>query len=64
MKVEERPFTIEEAKEADEAFITSASMFVMPVVAIDGAMLGNGAPGPVAKRLREIYLEESLKAAV
>jgi D-alanine transaminase len=64
MKVEERPFTIDEAKEADEAFITSASMFVMPVVAIDGAMLGNGAPGPVAKRLREIYLEESLKAAV
>jgi D-alanine transaminase len=64
MKVEERPFTIEEAKEADEAFITSASMFVMPVVQIDGAMLGNGAPGPVAKRLREIYLEESLKAAV
>jgi D-alanine transaminase len=64
MKVEERPFTIEEAREADEAFITSASAFVMPVVGIDGAMIGNGAPGPVSKRLREIYLEESLKTAV
>jgi D-alanine transaminase len=64
MEVEERPFTIDEAKEADEAFITSASTFVMPVVSIDGAMIGNGAPGPVAKRLREIYLDESRKAAV
>ncbi|MEM1238047.1 MAG: D-amino-acid transaminase [Pseudomonadota bacterium] len=64
MKVEERAFTIDEAKEADEAFVTSASTFVMPVVAIDGAEIGAGAPGPVAKRLREIYLEESLKTAV
>ena len=64
MQVEERSFTLDEAKEADEAFITSASTFVMPVVEIDGAALGNGAPGPVAKRLREIYLEESIKAAV
>lgn len=64
MKVEERAFTLEEAKDADEAFITSASTFVMPVVEIDGQSLGNGTPGPVAGRLREIYLEESLKAAV
>jgi D-alanine transaminase len=64
MKVEERPFTIEEAQAADEAFITSASTFVMPVVEIDGAALGGGTPGPVATRLREIYLEESRKAAV
>jgi D-alanine transaminase len=64
MKVEERPFTIDEAKAADEAFITSASAFVMPVVAIDGTELGSGAPGPVATRLREIYLDESRKAAV
>ncbi len=64
MQVEERPFTIEEAKAADEAFITSASMFVMPVVEMDGEAIGSGAPGTVAKRLREIYLEESLKAAV
>ncbi len=64
MTVEERAFTIEEAQAADEAFITSASTFVMPVVEIDGASLGDGTPGPVAARLREIYLEESLKAAI
>lgn len=64
MEVEERNFTIKEAMEADEAFITSASTFVMPVVEIDGAKLGDGTPGHVAPRLREIYLEESLKKAI
>jgi D-alanine transaminase len=64
MKVEERSFTIAEAQDADEAFITSASMFVMPVVEIDGASIGSGTPGPVATRLREIYLDESRKVAV
>ncbi|EBA10393.1 D-amino-acid transaminase [Sagittula stellata] len=64
MKVEERNFTIEEAQQADEAFITSASSFVMPVVEIDGVPLGDGRPGPKAARLREIYLEESRKVAV
>ena len=64
MEVEERNFTIAEAQEADEAFVTSASAFVMPVVEIDGAQLGDGVPGPVANRLREIYLEESLKKAI
>ncbi|MDW3223211.1 MAG: D-amino-acid transaminase [Paracoccaceae bacterium] len=64
MEVEERNFTIDEAKDADEAFITSASTFVMPVVEIDGVALGEGVPGRVAPRLREIYLEESLKAAI
>jgi D-alanine transaminase len=64
MEVEERNFTIEEAREADEAFITSASTFVMPVVEIDGVTLGDGTPGRVAPRLREIYLEESLRRAV
>jgi D-alanine transaminase len=64
MEVEERNFTIDEAKQADEAFITSASTFVMPVVEIDGVSLGDGSPGRVAPRLREIYLEESRKAAV
>jgi D-alanine transaminase len=63
-EVEERPFTIAEAMAADEAFFTSASAFVMPVVEIDGAVLGNGKPGPVARRLREIYLDESRKTAV
>ena len=64
MEVEERNFTIDEAKEADEAFITSASTFVMPVVEIDGVSLGDGTPGSVTPRLREIYLEESLKKAI
>lgn len=64
MEVEERDFTIEEAQAADEAFITSASTFVMPVVEIDGVALGDGAPGRRALRLREIYLDESRKAAV
>ncbi|UWQ07519.1 D-amino-acid transaminase [Aliiroseovarius crassostreae] len=63
MEVEERSFTIAEAQEADEAFFTSASAFVMPVVEIDGVALGDGQPGPVMARLREIYLEESLKKA-
>ncbi|MEB8387754.1 D-amino-acid transaminase [Rhodobacteraceae bacterium KMM 6894] len=64
MEVEERSFTIAEAQDADEAFFTSASAFVMPVIEIDGVSLGDGTPGPVARRLREIYLEESLKAAI
>ncbi len=64
MEVIERAFTIEEAKAADEAFTTSASAFVMPVVEIDGVRLGDGSPGPVARRLREIYLEESRKSAI
>ena len=64
MQVEERLFTIDEAKEADEAFVTSATTFVMPVVEIDGAAIGTGKPGSVAARLREIYLEESRKAAI
>lgn len=64
MPVEERSFTVDEAKAADEAFVTSASAFVMPVVEIDGSALGTGVPGPRALRLREIYIEESRKAAI
>ncbi len=64
MIVEERAFTIAEAQKADEAFITSASMFVMPVVEVDNIAVGTGTPGPVVTRLREIYLEEMRKAAI
>jgi D-alanine transaminase len=64
MQVEERPFTLDEAQAADEAFITSASTFVMPVVEIDGTPVGSGKPGSIASRLREIYLDESRRAAV
>jgi D-alanine transaminase len=64
MKVEERSFSIAEAQGADEAFCTAASAFVTPVVEIDGEAVGDGTPGPVATRLREIYIEESRKAAI
>ncbi len=64
MEVEERPFTIDEAKAADEAFFTSASAFVMPVVEIDGAALGGGTPGPVTARMRGIYVDEMRKSAI
>ena len=64
MVVEERPFTLEEVKSAEEAFITSASTFVMPVVEMDGTAIGSGTAGPIASRLREIYLDESRKAAI
>lgn len=64
MVVEERNFTIEEAQGADEAFITSATTFVQPVVSIDGAQVGTGEPGSVALRLREIYIDETRKAAL
>ena len=63
MKVEERPFSVEEAKQAREAFITSASLFVTPVVALDGAKIGAGTPGPVAARLRSLYLEQARNGA-
>ncbi|RED12115.1 D-amino-acid transaminase [Pontivivens insulae] len=64
MKVEERPFTPEEAKDAAEAFVTAASSFVQPVVEIDGVTLGDGKPGPIAKRLREIYIAEARAQAI
>ncbi len=64
LEVVERPFTVEEALSADEAFITSSSLFVMPVVMIDGVAVGDGRPGKVSGRLREIYISESRKRAV
>ncbi len=56
VQVIEQPFTPEQAYRAKEAFITSASMFVMPVVSIDGHTIGDGKPGDVTKRLRELYI--------
>ncbi len=64
MSVEERPFTIAEAKGAREAFITAASAFVTPVVKIDGAQVADGQVGPVAKRLRALYLDSAKRTAV
>ena len=54
---------IAEALAADEAMLTSASNFVLPVVAIDGKPIGTGTPGPVARRLREIYIAAALEEA-
>jgi D-alanine transaminase len=59
VKIEERLFTPEEAYAADEAFLTSASQFVMPIVEIDGKRIGGGQPGPVSRKLRELFLEEA-----
>lgn len=64
IRFEERSFTPAEAGEASEAFITSASNYVMPVVSIDGVPVGNGKPGPITMRMREIYIEESSRRAV
>lgn len=61
VEIEERSFTIDEAYAADEAFLTSASQFVMPIVEIDGHRIGGGQPGPVVRRLREMFLEEAGK---
>jgi D-alanine transaminase len=55
LTLEERPFTLSEAYEAREAFVTSASQIVMPVVRIDGRPVGNGKPGPVAAALRQDF---------
>lgn len=55
LRLEERLFSVEELHGAVEAFYTSASAFVMPVVSVDGRTLGDGRPGAVARRLRELY---------
>jgi D-alanine transaminase len=61
--LEERTFSVEEAYEATEAFLTSASTFVAPVVEIDGHRIGQGRPGLIATRLREMYVRRALDAA-
>ncbi len=62
LEVEERRFTPEEAYQAVEAFITSASTFVLPVVEIDGRKIGGGTPGPLARKLRGLYIEMARQA--
>lgn len=57
LAVEERTFTLEETYEADEAFITGASTYVCPVLKIDGHVIGTGEPGPMVRRLQDIYLD-------
>jgi D-alanine transaminase len=61
MRLEERPFSLAEAFAAHEAFITSSSAFVLPVVSIDGRKVGDGKPGPIARRLRELFIARALE---
>lgn len=62
MRIEERPFSVVEAKAAREAFISSAMNLVTPVIAIDGVMVGEGKPGPIAARLRQAYIDANAAA--
>lgn len=64
LTVDERPFTLDEALSAREACLTSASNFVVPVTRIDGKPVGDGKPGPMVKRLRELYLENARRTAI
>ena len=57
IELEERLFTVDEAYDAAEAFMTSASTFVLPIVSIDGRTIGDGKPGPITQKLREIYIQ-------
>jgi D-alanine transaminase len=59
--LEERPFSLAEAKAAREAFLTSSSAFVLPVTRIDEVAIGDGRPGPVTRRLRQLYFETVAK---
>ncbi len=64
VEVQERPFSVEEAKAAREAFFTAASAYATPVIKIDGVTIGDGKPGPITKRLRALYLENARATAV
>jgi D-alanine transaminase len=60
IRVEQRPFTPEEAYAADEAFLSSATTLIYPIIQIDGHTIGNGQPGTITRQLRELYIEFSL----
>jgi D-alanine transaminase len=60
--LEERPFSVADALSAREAFMTAASAFVLPVIEIDGVGIGDGRPGPIAGKFRELYIEEARKS--
>jgi D-alanine transaminase len=64
LAVEERAFTPDEARNAAEAFITSATSFVLPVTSIDGQPIGDGKPGPETLKLRQLYIENKLANAI
>jgi D-alanine transaminase len=59
LEIDFRPFSVEEALAAKEAFNSAAGSLILPVVAIDGRPVGDGKPGPVTTRLRELYIEHA-----
>ncbi|MDA7848307.1 aminotransferase class IV, partial [Sulfurospirillum sp.] len=63
VKIEERLFTPEEALDADEAFLSSATTFVLPIVEIDNKKIGDGKPGPIFEKMRKMYIESALSIA-
>lgn len=64
LTIEERPFSVDEAKAAREACLTSASNFIVPITDIDGTPVGEGVPGPMFKRLRRLYMDNARRTAV
>jgi D-alanine transaminase len=64
LRVEERPFTVAEAKAAPEAFLTGAGSLLLPVIRIDDTIIGDGRPGEVARRLRSLYIQRGRKTAI
>jgi D-alanine transaminase len=63
LQLEERKFALDEAKDAAEAFLTSSSVFLLPITRIDGAAIGGGKPGDVAKRIRQLYVDHADRQA-
>ena len=63
LTVAERPFNVAEARHAKEAFVTAATSTVMPVVAVDGITIGDGRPGPVTLKLRQLFQASAEKSA-
>jgi D-alanine transaminase len=64
LQIDERPFSVADALAAREAFVTGAGSLVLPVIAVDGRAVADGKPGPVAKRLRALYIERARATAV
>ena len=64
VRLDERAFTLEEAYNADEVFITAASTYVCPVVAIDDHQIGDGSIGPLVRQLQKIYIEHARATAI
>lgn len=64
LRLEERAYTLDEAKGAAEAFITSSTSFVYPVVTLDGQAIADGKPGALTQRLRQLYIDHALAVLV